>query len=103
MSDPIATKISTVPLTQNNTPQIALCLIDSRDQFDMSTLEKYGLTLEEYMEKGVWETSLTKEAGMSVEDVLVEMVNANFMSVNKTTELSKSFSRNLRSGGFFFY
>lgn len=53
--------------------------MDSRDQYDLFTFEKYGLTQKEYKEKGVLENSMTKAAGMSVEDVFEELVNANFM------------------------
>ena len=50
------------------------------------TLKKYNLTIEEYRQNGVWETNQTRAAGLSVDEVLEEMVNANFVSVYQTFE-----------------
>ena len=78
MSDPIAIKIYSTPLTPEKTPSLILCLANNIEQYDFRKLDKYGLTYDGYMNEGIWESNFTKAAGLTVEDVLENLVNENF-------------------------
>ena len=83
LSDPIAIKIYSTPLTPERTPSLTLCLGFIDEQYDYLKLKKYGLTLEGYKNKGIRVSNLTKEAGLSVEDVHEELINENFWLARK--------------------
>ena len=70
-------------MTPAITPSFMLCLKDDFDQFHRDKLEQYNLSIKGYQEDGVWESEQTRANGLTVDDVLEELLSPNFMLVDE--------------------